>query len=78
MQRQRNAFENKLDEMPKFGAGSEYGREQRLEARRKKKGYVKRGVKDEDLPWLLKTGGRGGKRLEIWSKKIVQFISGES
>lgn len=62
MQRQRNDMETKDDEMPKFGAGSEYGREQRQEARRKKRGYIKKGVKDEDLPWLLKTGGKGGKR----------------
>jgi transcription initiation factor TFIIF subunit alpha len=61
MQRQRNTAESKDEEIPKFGAGSEYGREQRIEARRKKRGYRKKEVKDEDLPWLLKTGGRGGK-----------------
>lgn len=58
MQRQRTTTESKEDEMPKFGAGSEYGYEQRL---KKKRGYVRREVKDENLPWLLKTGGRGGK-----------------
>lgn len=61
MQRQKNTTEFKEEDMPKFGAGSEYGREQRLEAKRKKRGYFKKQVKDEDLPWLLKTGGRGGK-----------------
>lgn len=61
MQRQRNTTESIEEEMPKFGAGSEYGRDQRLEARRKKRGYLQKKVKDEDLPWILKTGGRGGK-----------------
>ena len=61
MQRQRNATETVEEEMPKFGAGSEYGREQRIEARRKKRGYLKKEKKDENLPWLFKTGGRGGK-----------------
>ena len=61
MQRQRNITEAKEEDMPKFGAGSEYGRDQRMEARRKKRGYFRKEVKDEDLPWLLKTGGRGGK-----------------
>lgn len=61
MQRQRNTVETQEDEIPKFGAGSEYGRDQRIEARRKKRGYLKKQIKNDDLPWLLKTGGRGGK-----------------
>lgn len=54
-------FKNE-EEMPKFGAGSEFGREQREEARRKKYGYVSKKYNPEDQPWVLRTGGKAGKR----------------
>lgn len=60
IQREDNAHLYKLpdfgqSEMPKFGAGSEYGREQREEARRRKYGLNKKKYKREDQPWILKT-----------------------
>ena len=45
-------------EMPKFGAGSEYGREQREEARRRKYGMNKKKYKPEDQPWILKESNK--------------------
>ena len=45
-----------MDAMPKFGAGSEFGREDREEARRKKYGIRRRKYVVEDQPWLLKLG----------------------
>lgn len=46
----------------RFGAGSEYGRDLREEARRKKFGIVARKYKPEDQPWILKVGGKTGKK----------------
>lgn len=46
----------------RFGAGSEYGRDVREEARRKKFGIISRKYKPEDQPWILKVGGKTGKK----------------
>ena len=46
----------------RYGAGSEFGREQREEARRKRYGINVRKYKSENQPWLLTLGGKGGKR----------------
>ncbi|XP_048005263.1 general transcription factor IIF subunit 1 isoform X2 [Leguminivora glycinivorella] len=66
MERENNIKEFKgLDEdMPKFGAGSEYGRDIREEARRKKFGIISRKYKPEDQPWILKVGGKTGKKFK--------------
>lgn len=45
-----------IDTMPKFGAGSEFGREQKEEARRKKYGIRVKKYNPEDQPWMLKIG----------------------
>ncbi|XP_021921063.1 general transcription factor IIF subunit 1 isoform X2 [Zootermopsis nevadensis] len=50
------------EEMPKFGAGSEFGYDAREEARRKKYGIVSRKYRPEDQPWILKIGGKTGKK----------------
>ena len=39
------------DEMPKFGAGSEYGRQEKEEARRKKYGINTRRYNPDNQPW---------------------------
>lgn len=78
MERENNMkeFRSLDDEMPKFGAGSEFGREQKEEARRKKFGIHMRKYNPEDQPWILTTGGKGGKKFkgirEGWS--IREFI----
>ncbi|XP_034254721.1 general transcription factor IIF subunit 1 [Thrips palmi] len=67
MERENNSKEFKgFDEdMPKFGAGSEFGREAREEARRKKFGIVARKYKPDDQPWILKVGsGKSGKKFK--------------
>ena len=47
----------------RFGAGSEFGREAREEARRKKFGIVSRKYRPDDQPWILKSGGsKNGKK----------------
>lgn len=48
----------------RFGAGSEFGRDAREEARRKKLGFAARKYKSEDQPWLLKAGGKNGKKFK--------------
>lgn len=50
------------EDMPKFGAGSEYNRELREEVRRKKYGIVAKRYKPEAQPWILKVGGKAGKK----------------
>ncbi|XP_047507302.1 general transcription factor IIF subunit 1 [Pieris napi] len=66
MERENNIKEYKgMDEdMPKYGAGSEYGRGLREEARRKKFGIMSRKYKPEDQPWILKVGGKTGKKFK--------------
>ncbi|XP_022314726.2 general transcription factor IIF subunit 1-like isoform X4 [Crassostrea virginica] len=60
MERENNLKEFKsaydIDVLPKFGAGSEYGREQKEEARRKKYGIISRKYNPDDQPWILKIG----------------------
>ena len=52
-----------MDLMPKFGAGSEFGREQREEARRKKHGVRVKKYNPADQPYVLKLGsGKQAKR----------------
>ncbi|XP_077993593.1 general transcription factor IIF subunit 1-like [Glandiceps talaboti] len=63
MERENNMKEFKQEEeVPTFGAGSEYGKERRQEARRKKYGMRTKNYKPEDQPWILKQGGKNGKR----------------
>ena len=52
------AKEKEGSDAPKFGAGSEYGKEAKEEAKRLK--YAKKSQADE--PWLLKIGGKTGRR----------------
>ena len=67
MERENNLKEYKsaydIDTMPKFGAGSEYGRDLKEEARRKKYGINIKKYNPEDQPWLMKVGsGKTAKR----------------
>ena len=66
LERENNMKEYKGidEEMPKFGAGSEFGRDAREEARKKKFGIVSRKYKPEDQPWILKCGGKTGKKFK--------------
>ncbi|XP_046999450.1 general transcription factor IIF subunit 1 [Schistocerca americana] len=64
MERENNMKEYRgLDEeQPKFGAGSEFGRDAREEARRRKYGINTKKYRPEDQPWILKIGGKTGKK----------------
>ena len=64
---------NDMELQPKFGAGSEFGREQREEARKKKLGMRIRKYNIEDQPYLLKLGG--GKQIRRWFSKRVCAIA---
>ncbi|XP_064095684.1 general transcription factor IIF subunit 1-like [Macrobrachium nipponense] len=66
MERENNMkeFRSMEDEMPKYGAGSEFGREQKEEARRKKFGIHMKKYRPEDQPWILTIGGKGGKKFK--------------
>ena len=63
MFRQTEAVEEKESEnLPAFGAGSEFGRERREEARKKRRGFVPKPKNPEAAPWNLKLGGKSGRR----------------
>lgn len=47
---------NDIDQMPKFGAGSEFGREQKEIARKKKYGIMMKNYNPSDQPWIMKIG----------------------
>ncbi|CAG9836703.1 unnamed protein product [Diabrotica balteata] len=66
MERENNMkeFKGVDEEVPKFGAGSEFGREAKEEARRKKLGIVARKYKAEDQPWILKSYGSTVKKFK--------------
>lgn len=46
----------------RYGAGSEYRREEKEEARRRRLGYISRHYNPDDQPWILKCGGKNGKK----------------
>ncbi|KAK7588079.1 hypothetical protein V9T40_005324 [Parthenolecanium corni] len=63
MERENNKAEKHVtEEMPKYGAGSEYRREEKEEARRKRLGFSSRSYNPDDQPWILKCGGKNGKK----------------
>ena len=64
MSHQSDSIEEKESEnLPTFGAGSEFGRERREEARKKRRGFVTQPKDPESAPWNLKIGGKNGRRL---------------
>ncbi|XP_023666446.1 general transcription factor IIF subunit 1 isoform X1 [Paramormyrops kingsleyae] len=52
------------EEVVEGAAGSEFGKKQREEARRKKFGIVTREFRVEDQPWILKVNGKAGRRFK--------------
>ncbi|XP_075401711.1 general transcription factor IIF subunit 1 isoform X1 [Tenrec ecaudatus] len=52
------------EEMPESGAGSEFNRKFREEARRKKYGIVLKEFRPEDQPWLLRVNGKAGRKFK--------------
>ncbi|ENN72668.1 general transcription factor IIF subunit 1 [Dendroctonus ponderosae] len=66
MERENNMKEFKGidEEQPKFGAGSEFGREAKEEARRKKLGIVAKKYRPDDQPWILKCFGSTVKKFK--------------
>lgn len=66
MERENNLkeFKGPDDDQPKFGAGSEFGRDAKEEARRKKYGIITKKYRPEDQPWILRVGGKTGKKFK--------------
>lgn len=52
------------EELPEAGAGSEFGRKQREEARRKKFGIITKEFRAEDQPWILRVNGKAGRKFK--------------
>ncbi len=44
--------------IPKFGAGSEFGREQREEARKRRYGNAAKKSDPDEQPWLMRIGNK--------------------
>ncbi|XP_055676810.1 general transcription factor IIF subunit 1 [Lutzomyia longipalpis] len=63
MERENNAkdYRGMEEDVPKFGAGSEYNRDLKEEVRRKKFGIISRKYKPEAQPWILKVDKSGKK-----------------
>ena len=61
LERQQRRTEE--SEQPLTGEGSEYGRQRREEARRRKRGYAARKEDPDNMPWVLKEQKKGGKQL---------------
>ena len=69
MSHQTDSIEEKDSEnLPSFGAGSEFGRERREEARKKRRGFVAQPKDPESAPWNLKIGGKSGRRFVFFLK----------
>jgi len=51
-----------VDDDPKFGAGSVFGKDMKEEARLKKLGINRRKYDPEAQPWLMRVGGKGGRK----------------
>lgn len=66
MERENNMkeFRGMDEDMPKFGAGSEYNRDLREEVRKKKFGIISKKYRPEAQPWILKVGGKSGKKFK--------------
>lgn len=66
LERENNMKEFKSfdEDQPKFGAGSEYNRDLREEARKKKFGIISKKYRADQQPWLLKVGGKSGKKFK--------------
>lgn len=67
MERENNLrdFRQAEEDLPKFGAGSEYNRDAKEEARRKKFGIIAKKYNPEAQPWILKVGsGKQGKKFK--------------
>ncbi|XP_033927813.1 general transcription factor IIF subunit 1 [Melopsittacus undulatus] len=50
------------EELPESGAGSEFHRRLRDEARRRKYGIILREFRPEDQPWMLRVNGKAGRK----------------
>ena len=61
------------EEQPKFGAGSEFGREQKEEARRKKFGMVSKKYDPDAQPWLMRVGSK--KEGKHYKGELLQHCS---
>ena len=51
-----------VDDDPKFGAGSTFGKDMKEEARRQKLGIIRKKYNPEAQPWLMRVGGKGGRK----------------
>ena len=69
----KEAKEQQEEELPEFGAGSEFGRKEKEEARRRK--YERRKTKQNNSPWILKVGGKHGKKYETKPNDFECFFS---
>jgi len=51
-----------VDDDPKFGAGSVFGKDMKEEARRQKLGIIRKKYDPDAQPWLMRVGGKGGRK----------------
>uniref|UniRef100_T1GFB8 Transcription initiation factor IIF subunit alpha n=1 Tax=Megaselia scalaris TaxID=36166 RepID=T1GFB8_MEGSC len=69
-------FKSLEEDQPKFGAGSEYNRDLREEARKKKFGIISKKYRADQQPWILKVGGKPGKKFKgIREGALAEFLN---
>lgn len=83
MSRENNLKEFKtaynIDSMPTTGEGSEFGREARDEARRRKYGYIRKKYNPEAQPWQMQISAeKNAKKYAIHSMErfVCVIVSG--
>ena len=67
----RKEFVREEDDLPKFGAGSEFGRQEKEEARRKKFGINTRRYNPDNQPWFVLASSLRGR----YFSSVVEYVA---
>ena len=63
-----------VDDDPKFGAGSVFGKDMKEEARRQKLGIIRKKYNPDAQPWLMRVGGKGGRKYRGVREGGVRYV----
>ena len=61
-----------VDDDPKFGAGSTFGKDVKEEAKRNKLGIIRKKYNPDAQPWLMRIGGKkDGRKYKVGKKEFI-------
>ena len=64
-----------VDDDPKFGAGSTFGKDVKEEAKRNKLGIIRKKYNPDAQPWLMRIGGKkDGRKYKVGNKRIYFHV----